>query len=67
MFQPSAAEVHCQAREWLGDPEIYAWFGANLYRMGEPSFRHYVRARELKPAGMDWMEVLDIDAENLRA
>jgi hypothetical protein len=67
VFQPTAAEVHRQAGQWFDDAEIYAWFGANLHRMREPSFRHYVRARELKAAGMDWTEVLAIDAENLRA
>ncbi|HLJ96493.1 MAG TPA: hypothetical protein VKU02_25190 [Gemmataceae bacterium] len=67
VFEPSAAELHCQAGEWFDDPEIYAWFGANLHRMQEPSFRHYVRARELKAAGMDWTEVLAIDADNRRA
>jgi hypothetical protein len=54
VFQPSAAEVHRQADESFRDPEIYAWFGANLHRVQESSFRHYVRARELKAAGMDW-------------
>jgi hypothetical protein len=29
--------------------------------------RHYVRARELKAAGMDWTEVLAAEAENKRA
>jgi hypothetical protein len=67
VFQPSAAEVHRKAGEWFDDTEIYAWFGANLHRMREPSFRHYVRARELKAAGMDWTEVLAVDAENVRA
>jgi len=33
----------------------------------EPSFRLYLRARELKAAGMDWTEVLAIEAENERA
>jgi hypothetical protein len=54
VFQPSAAEVHRQAGAWFDDPEIYAWFGVNLHRIREPSFRHYFRARELKAAGMDW-------------
>ena len=67
MFQPSAAEVHRQASQWFDDPEIYAWIGVNLHRMREPSFRHYVRARELKAAGMDWTEVLAEGAENQRA
>ena len=35
--------------------------------MREPSLRHYVRARELKAAGMDWTEVLAAEAENRRA
>ena len=56
LFQPSAAEVHRQAGTWFDDPEIYEWFAANLHRVREPSLRHYVRAKELKAAGMDWTE-----------
>lgn len=67
VFQPSAAELHRQAGTWFRDPEIYAWFGANLHRIAEPSFRHYVRARELKAAGMDWTEILAADSDNKRA
>jgi hypothetical protein len=67
VFQPSALEVHQEAREWFNDEEIYAWFGANLHRIREPSFRHYVRAHELKAAGMDWTAVLAATEENLRA
>jgi hypothetical protein len=67
LFQPSAAEVHAQAGTWFDDREIYDWFGANLHRVGEPSLRHYVRARELKAAGMDWTDVLAVEAENKRA
>jgi len=32
----------------------------------EPSLRHYVRAKELKAAGMDWTEVLAAEEENPR-
>jgi hypothetical protein len=67
LFQPSAAEVHAQAGTWFDDREIYDWFGANLHRIGGPSLRHYVRARELKAAGMDWTDVLAVEAENKRA
>jgi hypothetical protein len=67
LFQPSAAEVHTQAGTWFDDREIYEWFGANLHRTGEPSLRHYVRAKELKAAGMDWTDVLAVEAENKRA
>ena len=66
MFQPSAAEVHAQAGKWFDDREIFDWFAANLHRVREPSMRHYVRARELKAAGMDWTEVLAAEAENKR-
>ena len=67
LFQPSAAEVHAQARTCFDDREIYEWFGANLHRIGEPSLRHYVRAKELKAAGMEWTDVLAVEAENKRA
>jgi CubicO group peptidase (beta-lactamase class C family) len=59
--------VHRQAGVWFDDPEIYAWLGANLHRISEPSFRHYMRARELKAAGMDWTEILAPDSDNPRA
>ena len=59
--------MHRQAGTWFDDPEIYEWFAANLHRIREPSMRHYVRARELKAAGMDWTEVLAAEAENKRA
>ena len=35
--------------------------------MREPSLRHYVRAKELKAAGMDWTGVLAAEGENPRA
>jgi len=57
-FQPSAAEVHRKAGTWFDDREIYAWFAKNLRRMREPSLRYYVRAKELKTAGVDWTDVL---------
>src|SRR5437868_4823961 len=66
LFQPGAAEVHRKAGTWFDDAEIYDWFGRNLHRVREPSLRHYVRARELKAAGMDWTEVLAAEAENRR-
>jgi hypothetical protein len=67
LFQPGAAEVQAQAGKWFDDPEIYQWFAANLHRVREPSLRHYVRAKELKAAGMDWIEVLAAEDENPRA
>jgi hypothetical protein len=67
LFQPSAAEVHRHAGTWFDDAEIYQWFTANLHRVREPSLRHYVRAKELKAAGMDWTDVLAVESENPRA
>jgi hypothetical protein len=67
LFEPSAAEVHTEAGKWFEDQEIYEWFTANLHRVREPSLRHYVWARELKAAGMDWTEVLAAEDENPRA
>jgi hypothetical protein len=67
LFQPSAAQVHTQAGKWFDDHEIYNWFASSLHLVREPSLRHYVRARELKAAGMDWTEVLTADAESPRA
>jgi hypothetical protein len=66
-FEPGAAEVHRKAGTWFDDREIYDWFAANLHRVREPSLRHYVRAKELKAAGMDWTEVLAAEGENRRA
>ena len=66
-FQPTAAEVHRQAGEWFDDPEIYDWFAGNLHRVRQPSLRHYVRAKELKAAGMDWTVVLADKNDNPRA
>jgi hypothetical protein len=66
-FEPSAAEVHAQAGTWFDDQEIYPWFADNLHRVREPSLRHYVRARELKAAGMDWTAILAVEDDNPRA
>jgi len=67
LFQPGAAEVHRKAGTWFDDREIYEWFAANLHRVREPSMRHYLRARELKAAGMVWTDVLAVENENRRA
>jgi hypothetical protein len=67
LFQPTAAEVHQRAGTWFDDQEIYGWFATNLHRVREPSFRHYVRAKELKAAGMDWTAVLVVQEPNPRA
>ena len=67
LFQPGAVGGHPDAGRWFDDEEIYGWFAANLHRVREPSLRHYVRAKELKAAGMDWTEVLAAEEENPRS
>ena len=67
LFHPSASEVHAQAGKWFEDQEIYGWFATNLHRVRDPSLRHYVRAKELKAASMDWTAVLAVEDENKRA
>jgi len=66
VFRPTAAEVHIKAVSWFQDPEILAWFEANLSRIAEPSLRLYLRAAELKRAGMDWKRIAQLSPENLR-
>jgi hypothetical protein len=63
----NVAEVHRKAGTWFVDAEIYEWFAKNLHRVRHPSLRHYVRAKELKAAGMDWTDVLAVEAEIKRA
>jgi hypothetical protein len=60
LFEPTAEEVHQQAGRWFDDAEIYRWFGEHLHLIAEPSLRHYVRAAELKRAGLDWLQALPL-------
>jgi hypothetical protein len=60
LFEPTAEEVHRQATAWFDDAEVYAWFGAHLHRVAEPSLRHYVRAAELRAAGLDWRQAVPL-------
>lgn len=66
VFRPTAEEVHKKASEWFSDIEILTWFAANLHRIPEPSLRLYLRAAELRRAGMDWTSALPLTPENLR-
>lgn len=66
VFRPTANEVHAKASEWFRDTEILAWFAANLHRIPEPSLRLYLRAAELRRAGMDWTDCLPLTPENYR-
>lgn len=66
VFRPTATEVHAKAAEWFQDAEILAWFATNLHRIPEPSLRLYIRAAELRRAGMDWTNALPLTPENVR-
>lgn len=66
VFRPTATEVHARASEWFQDKEILTWFAANLHRIPEPSLRLYLRAAELRRAGMDWTSCLPLTPDNLR-
>ena len=62
LFEPGAEEVHDQVTQWFGDQEILDWFGRHLHLIHRPSMRHYVRAAELKQAGLNWMQAILSDA-----
>ena len=62
VFAPDAAEVHGQVAGWFGDQEILDWFERHLHLIHRPSMRHYVRAAELKKAGLNWMQAILSDA-----
>ena len=47
-FEPTTEEVHAEAAKWFKDKVVYDWFGANLYRIKRPSFRHYIRAAGIR-------------------
>ncbi len=57
-FEPTPQEIHLQVAQWFWDQEVFDWFAEYLHLMPEPSMRHYVRAAELKEAGLDWVKVL---------
>lgn len=57
-FDPSAAEVHARVGEWFDDEEVYAWFERHMSVIAKPSMRHYVRAKVLKDAGLDWVTMI---------
>ena len=58
VFNPSPLEIHRQAAKWYGDPEIFAFVGQHLHNIEQHSFRTYVKASELKRAGLNWRNVV---------
>ena len=55
-FRPSPAEVHAQVKTWFADREILEWFERHLSLFRELSMTNYIRASELKQAGLDWID-----------
>ena len=39
---------------------MFDWFGQHLHLITEPSMRHYVRAAELRRAGMPWVQAVPL-------
>ena len=58
VFEPTAAEVHQHVAKWFNDKDILAWFESHLHLVHRPSMRHYLRAAELKRAGLNWMQAI---------
>lgn len=54
-FDPSPREVHDEVSKWFRDVDVLEWFERNLHMFRHLSMRHYVRAAELKKAGLDWV------------
>jgi hypothetical protein len=57
-FTPSGVEVHRQVAAWFWDQEVFDFIGGYLQLGKQPSLRLYVRAWELKKAGLDWRQAV---------
>jgi hypothetical protein len=71
-FAPSVSEVHAKVAEagWFADDEVYRFIEQHLHLIVEPSMRYYVKASEMRRAGMeDWqrhtLQMLNGDMERL--
>ena len=58
LFEPPAAEVHRATADWFPDREVYDFIGAWLPFIPDLSMRDYVKARQIKKAGLDWRTLL---------
>lgn len=61
-FRPNAHEVHRWVASWYQEQkvsdEVYDFIGNHLALIREPSGRHYVTARQVKDAGLNWKAAL---------
>jgi len=53
-FQPTPLEIHQHCSKWFWDQEIFDFVTCHLPLLETHSLRLYVRACELKAAGLDW-------------
>lgn len=56
-FTPSVSEVHAKMAEasWFKDEEVFRFIGKHLHLITEPSIRYYLKASEMRTAGIeDW-------------
>ena len=58
VFQPTSLEIHLQSAHWFWDQEIFDFVANHLALLEQHSLRLYVRAWELKTAGMDWRSTI---------
>ena len=65
-FSPTPREVHNLASTWFSDTEVLDWFETNLHCFEHLSLRLYLRAAELKAAGLDWKGLAPVEPENKR-
>lgn len=58
VFEPSAEEIHEATADWFTDREIYDFIANWLRLIPDLSMRDYVKAKDMKSAGMDWRSLL---------
>jgi hypothetical protein len=56
VFAPHNDEIHRYAATWFDDKEVLDFVGAQRAALPQLSLRLYVKARELKQAGLDWRQ-----------
>jgi hypothetical protein len=57
-FEPTPLEVHRRVATWFWDSEVFNFVGERLGLVARPSMRNYLRAWELKRAGLPWRDHL---------
>lgn len=58
LFEPESTELHRFAAGWFRDREILDFVEKSLHLIERPSLRLYLKAAELKAAGLDWRRLV---------